>query len=105
MTTLLRISFILFDVLAMVGDNYKGVLVCSSVYITSHDYRSLKGLRVLVESRIVICVMMSPHFAQLTRGYPGSQPILTLYISTYQVLAMVSPIIAVCQILDLLCLN
>ena len=60
MTTFLRISFILF---AMIGDHYKGVLVCSPVYVTSRDSQFLKGLDVLVESRIVI-------FTQITRGYP-----------------------------------
>ena len=58
MSTFLRISFILFDVLAMVGDNHKGVLICSSVYVTSHDSLFLKGLGVLVESRIIICVII-----------------------------------------------
>ena len=42
MTTFRRISFILFDVLAMVI--YKGVLVCCTVYVTSHDdSRFLEG--------------------------------------------------------------
>ena len=43
----------------MIGDHYKGVLVCSSVYVTSHGSQFLKGLGVLVESRIVICAIIS----------------------------------------------
>ena len=54
MTAFLRIPFILFDVLAMVGDDYKGVLVCSPVHVISHDPRFLKGSR-LVEIRIANC--------------------------------------------------
>ena len=61
MTTVLRISFILF---AIIGDDYKGVLVYCTVYVTSHDFRFLKCLGVLVESRIVICFIMTAHLAQ-----------------------------------------
>ena len=70
MTTFLRISFILFSI---TGDDYKGVLVCIPVYVANHDSRFLKGLDVLVESRIVICVITSLHFAQIY------QLLITLY--------------------------
>ena len=51
----------------------------------------LKCLGVLVESRMVICFIMPPHLAQMTRRYPSSQPLITCCgITTMVVVLLIS---------------